>query len=120
LFVGPIPKITAVRSLALDVILKKLYRLDMIISFACRDTENIFCGRSCRRWGGIRNIIERKLQMLDAAASLAALRSPPGNKLEALVGDRAGQHSIRINKQWRICFIWSDAGIQNVEIIDYH
>ena len=57
---------------------------------------------------------------LYSAATLDALRSPPGNRLEALSGDRAGQHSIRINKQWRICFIWSDAGVYNVEVTDYH
>jgi proteic killer suppression protein len=62
----------------------------------------------------------RKLVMLDAAESLEDLRVPPGNRLELLRGDRAGQHSIRINQQWRICFVWTDAGPQNVEIVDYH
>jgi proteic killer suppression protein len=70
-----------------------------------------YTGKSCRRWQDIRSIVERKLQMLDSAATLDALRSPPGNRLEPLAGDRSGQHSIRINKQWRICFVWSEAGI---------
>lgn len=62
----------------------------------------------------------RKLTMLDAAATLEFLRSPPGNRLEALAGDRAGQHGIRINDQWRLCFEWRDTGVFNVEIVDYH
>lgn len=65
-------------------------------------------------------MIERKLQMLDSAASLDSLRSPPGNRLEALSGKRSGQHSIRINKQWRVCFVWTEAGIYEVEVTDYH
>lgn len=92
----------------------------MIISFSCKETEKIYSGASSRRWRDIRNVVERKLQLLDSAATLDALRSPPGNRLEALSGDRAGQHSIRINKQWRICFVWSDAGVRNVEVADYH
>ena len=92
----------------------------MIRSFACKDTENLFCGKPCRRWRDVRNVVERKLQLLDSAASLDALRSPPGNRLEALQGDRSGQHSIRVNRQWRICFVWSDAGVFDVEIVDYH
>ncbi len=63
---------------------------------------------------------QRKLAMLDAAVRLENLRVPPGNRLEALAGDRKGQHSIRINDQWRICFIWTDAGPEEVEIVDYH
>lgn len=62
----------------------------------------------------------RKLTMIEAAIVLEDLRSPPGNRLEALKGDRKGQHSIRINDQWRICFVWTDAGAENVEIVDYH
>lgn len=62
----------------------------------------------------------RKLLMLDAAGTLETLRSPPGNRLEALHGDRLGQHSIRINKQWRICFVWRDEAVWDVEIVDYH
>ena len=68
----------------------------------------------------IERVALRKLVMLDAAESLDDLRVPPGNRLEALRGDRAGQHSIRINQQWRICFVWTDAGPTDVEIVDYH
>ncbi|WP_312256130.1 type II toxin-antitoxin system RelE/ParE family toxin [Stutzerimonas nitrititolerans] len=66
------------------------------------------------------NIATRKLAMLNAATELRDLRSPPGNRLEPLQGNRAGQHSIRINDQWRICFVWTDAGPTQVEIVDYH
>lgn len=71
-------------------------------------------------WSAILNVVERKLTMLDAAAMLSDLRSPPGNRLEALEGDRKGQHSIRVNAQWRICFVWGLHGPENVEIVDYH
>jgi proteic killer suppression protein len=91
-----------------------------IRSFNCRDTEAIYEGRKPRRFRNIETAAERKLQMLDAAVELKDLRSPPGNRLEALKGDRAGQHSIRINDQWRICFVWTDAGPDRVEIVDYH
>lgn len=72
------------------------------------------------QFANIRAVAERKLAMLDAATELRDLRSPPGNRLEALIGDRAGQHSIRINGQWRICFVWTDDGPTEVEIVDYH
>ena len=92
----------------------------MIRSFSCADTQALYeTGRS-RRFSNIKSVAERKLQMLDSAMTLEFLRSPPGNHLEALVGDRAGQHSIRINKQWRVCFFWTDRGPENVEIVDYH
>ncbi|MGF6284024.1 proteic killer suppression protein [Pseudomonas sp. BT76 TE3572] len=71
-------------------------------------------------WSAILSVVERKLTMLDAAAVLIDLRSPPGNRLEALGGNRKGQHSIRINTQWRICFVWGLNGPENVEIVDYH
>jgi len=71
-------------------------------------------------WSSILSVVERKLTMLEAATSLVDLKSPPGNRLEALGGDRNGQHSIRINAQWRICFIWGPNGPENVEIVDYH
>ncbi|OOG41787.1 hypothetical protein B0E52_11110 [Rhodanobacter sp. C06] len=73
-----------------------------------------------RRWSGIETVARRKLAQLDAAATLDFLRVPPGNRLEALKGNRSGQHSIRINDQFRICFAWKDGGIHNVEICDYH
>lgn len=91
-----------------------------IQSFADQQTEELFSTGKSRRFANIKSVAERKLQMLDAAATLEFLRSPPGNRLEALAGDRAGQHSIRINDQWRVCFIWTDQGPTSVEICDYH
>lgn len=93
----------------------------MIRSFADRDTERLFARTPLRRWPTtIHRIMLRKLLMLDAAQALEDLRIPPGNRLEKLRGDRAGQHSIRINDQWRICFRWRDGGAHDVEIVDYH
>ena len=92
----------------------------MIQSFQCADTQAWFEGASPRRFRAIQSVAERKLAQLDAAKTLGFLRSPPGNRLEALKGDRAGQYSIRINDQFRVCFIWSDSGPINVEIVDYH
>ncbi|OQR35684.1 proteic killer protein [Pseudomonas sp. Bc-h] len=92
----------------------------MIASFKCKDTESLFRQGRTRIWSSILSVVERKLTMLDAATSLVDLKSPPGNRLEALGGDRKGQHSIRINAQWRICFIWGPNGPENVEIVDYH
>lgn len=91
-----------------------------IKSFNCPDTEALYEGRHPRRFRNIEAVAERKLQMLSDAIELKDLRSPPGNRLEALSGDRAGQHSIRVNSQWRVCFKWTDAGPVNVEIVDYH
>ena len=92
----------------------------MIRSFRDKDTRALFRGRCPRRWLGIRAVAERKLAQLDAAATLDFLRAPPGNRLELLKGDRAGQWSIRINDQWRICFHWKDGDVLDVEIVDYH
>ncbi len=92
----------------------------MIKSFQCSETQALYEGRSAARFANFRTVAERKLQMLDSANTLDFLRSPPGNRLEALKGNRAGQHSVRINDQWRICFIWTAQGPQNVEIVDYH
>lgn len=92
----------------------------MIQSFRCKDTRTLFeTGRS-KRFGAIAKVATRKLAQLDAAETLEFLASPPGNRLEALHGDRAGQHSIRINDQWRVCFRWTEAGPEQVEIVDYH
>jgi proteic killer suppression protein len=92
----------------------------MIRSFRCRYTLALFAGRCPGRFRAFQTLAERKLQMLDAAQTLQFLRSPPGNRLEALRGERRGQHSIRINAQWRLCFIWTDNGPCDVEIVDYH
>ncbi|WP_096474910.1 type II toxin-antitoxin system RelE/ParE family toxin [Burkholderia stabilis] len=92
----------------------------MIRSFRCKDTQSLFAGESPRRFRAIETVATRKLQMVAAAKELRDLRAPPGNRLEALQGDREGQHSIRINEQWRICFVWSDDGPTQVEIVDYH
>jgi toxin HigB-1 len=91
----------------------------MIKSFRCRDTEALANDRAVRRFGAIERVARRKLEMLAAAARLDDLRVPPGNRLEALKADRKGQHGIRINDQWRICFRWND-GAEDVEIVDYH
>ncbi len=92
----------------------------MIKSFCCRDTEALFEDRFVRRFQGIERSARRKLEALNAAASLADLALIPGNRLEALRGNRAGQHSIRINDQWRLCFEWSGKDSFNVEIVNYH
>jgi len=92
----------------------------VILSFRCDETRSLFESGSSRRWGNILSVATRKLAMLNAATELRDLRSPPGNRLEPLQGNRAGQHSIRINDQWRICFVWTDAGPTQVEIVDYH
>ena len=92
----------------------------MINSFLCLDTEALFNSRVVPRFKNIERVARRKLLQLHAAAELASLRVPPGNQLEALKHDRKGQHSIRINEQWRVCFIWRADGAHNVEIVDYH
>lgn len=92
----------------------------VIRSFRCRDTERLFKREAVRRFKAFESVARRKLEMLDAAHRLEDLRVPPGNRLEALSGDRKGQHSIRINEQWRICFLWRDGGADQVEIVDYH
>ena len=91
----------------------------MIRSFRCRDTQQLFSGTRVRRFVNFEAVARRKLEMLAAAHRIEDLRSPPGNRLEQLRGDRDGQHSIRINDQFRICFRWSD-GADDVEIVDYH
>lgn len=91
-----------------------------IQSFRCEATESLYNGRRVKRFENFESVAMRKLAMLDAAKALGELRIPPANRLEALKGDRAGQHSIRINDQFRVCFIWTDAGPTQVEICDYH
>ncbi len=92
----------------------------MIRSFRCSDTEELFTTGQNRRWSQIANVATRKLAMLNEAIELRDLKSPPGNRLEQLEGDRKGQHSLRINDQWRLCFEWTPQGPLNVEIVDYH
>ena len=92
----------------------------MIRSFACADAEALFHSRLVSRFRSIERVARRKLLQIHAATELASLRVPPGNRLEALKADRKGQHSIRINDQWRICFVWTPAGPEQVEIVDYH
>ena len=92
----------------------------MIQSFRCRDTEAFFGGKRISRFVAFESVAMRKLQQLWVATSLDFVRVPPGNRLEALSGDRAGQYSIRINDQWRICFVWHGNEAWDVEIVDYH
>jgi proteic killer suppression protein len=93
----------------------------VIQSFGDTETELIWSGRRSRKLPtDIQNVALRKLRLLNQARLLNDLRVPPGNRLEALKADRAGQYSIRINDQWRICFAWDEGGPRNVEIVDYH
>ena len=92
----------------------------MIHSFLSVDTEALFGSRTVPRFKNMERVARRKLLQLHAATDLASLRVPPGNQLEALRGDRRRQHSIRINDQWRICFVWQEDGAYQVEIVDYH
>lgn len=92
----------------------------MIKSFKCQDTQELFETGTCRVFNNFLSVATRKLTMLDNAVSINDLRSPPANRLEKLVGDREGQYSIRINDQFRICFIWGNDGAYDVEIVDYH
>ena len=92
----------------------------MIHSFNCLDTEALFNSQVVARFRNIERVARRKLLQLHAATVLASLRGPPGKQLEALKGDRKGQHSIRVNDQWRVCFVWREDGAHQVEIVDYH
>ena len=92
----------------------------MIRSFSCELTKDLFESRATRKFVNIERVARRKLLQLHAAICLLDLRAPPGNMLEALSGNRKGQHSIRINAQWRICFVWREDGAYDVEIVDYH
>lgn len=92
----------------------------MLQTFRCAQTEALFNGRRVARFVNFEAVALRKLQQLHAATALEFLRIPPGNRLEALTGDRQGQHSIRINEQWRVCFAWRDGHAHDVEIVDYH
>ena len=92
----------------------------MIRSFTCQLTEALAKGNQVKQFVNIAKVARRKLRQLEIAGRLDDLRVPPDNRLEALKGDRFGQHSIRINDQWRVCFRWTDAGPEDVEIVDYH
>lgn len=93
----------------------------MILNFSCKETEKIWVGTVSRKFPReSQEIARRKLRMLNNAASIDDLRVPPGNRLEALRGDRSGQQSIRINDQWRICFVWKQGQASDVGIVDYH
>ena len=92
----------------------------MIRSFKSPDAETLFNGKRVAKFANIERVATRKLQMLDDAVELRDLLAPPANRLEALKGERKGQHSIRINDQWRVCFVWTPAGPEQIEIVDYH
>ena len=92
----------------------------MISSFKCKDTQELYETGENRRFASIARVALRKLDMLAAATRIETLRVPPGNRLEQLQGSRSGQWSIRVNDQWRVCFCWSGANAENVEIVDYH
>ena len=92
----------------------------MIKSFRCTETEALAKGVRVRRFSSFEAVARRKLRQLEIAVRLDDLKVPPGNRLEALRGKRSGRYSIRINDQWRLCFRWTDAGAENVEIVDYH
>jgi proteic killer suppression protein len=92
----------------------------VIKTFKCPETRALSNGERVRRFTNIAAVARRKLRQLEIASRLEDLRVPPGNRLEALKGDRAGQHSIRVNDQFRVCFRWTDAGAEAVEIVDYH
>lgn len=93
----------------------------MIETFACKETKKIWLGQSSSKLpGDIQNRALRKLRQLDAALTVNDLRNPPGNRLEALKGNRQGQYSIRIQQRWRICFTWDNGSARDVEIVDYH
>jgi proteic killer suppression protein len=92
----------------------------MMKGFRCAETRALFEAGKCKRFSAIAKVATRKLAQLDAAQTLEFLRSPPGNRLEALKGERKGQFSIRINDQYRLCFRWTNEGLTDVELVDYH
>ncbi len=103
-----------------DIFPITVYPAVMIKSFRCKETARLFDDTAVRRFKAIERVARRKLLMLHRSKELNDLRSPPGNRLEALKGNRSGQYSIRINGQWRICFHWKNGDVTDVEIVDYH
>lgn len=122
LFFSPqFPRCCASILLSLDTTIVIRYYYSVIRSFTCKETEKLFHGKfSAKLSQEVQRVAQRKLKQLNGAATLDFLRVPPGNRLEQLSGNRAGQWSIRINDQWRICFRWEDGSAFDVEIIDYH
>jgi proteic killer suppression protein len=108
------------QTITLDVNHAARYYFFVIVSFKCADTEALAKGWRVKRFVNIESVARRKLRQLQIADRLEDLRVPPGNRLEALKGDRAGQYSIRVNDQFRVCFRWTAAGAEDVEIVDYH
>ena len=94
--------------------------MGMIKTFKCKNTEKLFDDDDVKKFRGISKAARLKLEVLNASVSLNSLRVPPGNRLEQLKSDRKGQHSIRINNQWRVCFVWKNENAFDVEIVDYH
>ncbi|CAH1904755.1 Toxin HigB-1 [Candidatus Nitrotoga sp. HW29] len=92
----------------------------MIKSFRCKNTEALYQGKRVRKFESFATQAEKRLEILDNAKTIHDLMGLPSNRFEALAGDRAGQYSIRVNQQWRVCFEWKDADAYNVEIVDYH
>lgn len=113
-------ELTTSSTSSLDVNHAKRYYTDVIVSFRSAETEALAKGQRVRRFESIETVARRKLRQLQIAGRLEDLRVPPGNRLEALKGNRAGQHSIRVNDQFRVCFRWTSAGAEDVEIVDYH
>jgi proteic killer suppression protein len=109
-----------IKNITLDVNIESRYYIEMIQSFRDPDTKLLFDGRRVARFANIAAVAVRKLQQVHAATNLDFLRVPPGNRLEALSGNRSGQYSIRVNDQWRVCFVWIDGHAEQVEIVDYH
>ena len=108
------------RAITLELNHTTRYSATVIKTFKCTDTEALSKGRRVKRLVSIKSVARRKLRQLQIAGRLEDLRVPPGNRLEALRGDRAGQHSIRVNDQFRVCFRWTAAGAEDVEIVNYH
>ena len=117
---GPARADRGIRIVTLDVIDATRYYRGVIIFFRDRDAERLARGQRVKRLGSILSVARRKLRQLQIAGVLEDLRVPPGKRLESLRGDRSGQHSIRINDQYRVCFRWTAAGAEDVEIVDYH